>query len=120
MAVNTERSMNHDLMLGATGRSHHRLTPERGGQVETEWPIRRAQQYMVGSWSPVYLQCALDELSGNKDALEDQMFDCTLRDRISIITGNTARTRPVARNQFEANPFPTPLDTTHTDWPNSY
>lgn len=122
MAVNNERSMNHDLMLGATDRSRHRIAPERGGQVELTDPINRAEHLMRGSWSPQYLDDAtrLAPVGGDRAFLESQMFDASLRDRVSIVTGPTARTRPVARNQFEANPYPTPLDAVHTSWPNSW
>jgi len=86
MAVNNERSMNHDMMLGATDRSFHRLASQRGGQVETDMPIFRAEHIMVGSWSPPYLRDAEDVLLGRGDTLERQMFDCQLRDKVSIIT----------------------------------
>lgn len=116
MAVNNERSMNHDMMLGATGPSWLHVTPSRGGQVEMEWPLDRAANMLKASWGKEQLAAALD----HQTHPEKVMFDACLRDRISIITGPTARTRPVARNQFEANPMPTPLDGVHTSWPDTW
>lgn len=113
MAVNNSRSMNADLHEGATEGSWQRLTPSRGGVVESEWPLWRAQHMLKASWGREQLAMAVAEP-------EQQMFDYCLRDRISIVTGPTARTRPVARNQFEANPYPTPLDASYTTWPNEW
>jgi len=113
MAVNNERSMNNDLRLGMTDRGYFRIPPERGGQIEMEWPKVRAEQLMFGSWSEKGLALGLS-------APGELCQDDVLRERISIVTGPTARTRPVAHNQFEANPFPTPLDAVHTSWPDSY
>jgi hypothetical protein len=120
MAVNNERSMNTDMMLGALDRSRHYLTPGRGGIIEKQWPVDRANHLMRGSWTPAYYNDALMILNDDDAFLRSQMFDAALRDQVSVITGPTARTRPVARNQFEANPFPTPLDAVHTSWPDQY
>lgn len=120
MAVNNERSMNTDMMLGALDRTRHYLAPGRGGIIERQWPIDRAEHLMRGSWSPPYLEDATRILNEDRAFLQSQMFDAQLRDRVEIITGPTARTRPVARNQFEANPYPTPLDAVHTSWPDSW
>lgn len=116
MAVNNERSMNRDMMLGATEKSFHQVTPDRGGQVEMVWPLWRGANVLKASWGKEQLATAA---ANQADPLK-VMFDAPLRDRVEIITGPTARTRPVARNQFEANPYPTPLDAVHTSWPNSW
>lgn len=117
MAVNNERSMNHDLMLGAIEASWHQVTPNRGGQVEMAWPLWRAANVLKASWGKEQLAVA----AANQANPERVMFDAPLRDRVTILNGPTARTqRPTARNQFEANPFPTPLDAVHTSWPNSW
>lgn len=34
MAVNSSRSMNADMRIGATEKSYKRLAPDRGGEVE--------------------------------------------------------------------------------------
>lgn len=120
MAVNNERSMNNDLQLGTLDRSRHQVAPGRGGQVEMDWPLQRADQLMRGSWSPPYLEDAI-KVMNDPTFLQGQMFDYCLRDQIEIVTGPTARTRrPTAHNQFEANPYPTPLDAVHTSWPDRW
>lgn len=116
MAVNNERSMNNDLALGATEKTFHQVTPDRGGQVEMAWPTWRATHVLKASWGREQLAAAV--VAQTQPA--SVMFDASLRDRVTIITGPTARTRPVARNQFEANPIPTPLDAVHTSWPDQY
>lgn len=116
MAVNNERSMNKDMMLGATEKAWMQVTPDRGGQVETAWPMTRASTVLKASWGAAQLA----EAARHQANPATVMFDNPLRDRVSIVTGPTARTRPVARNQFEANPFPTPLDAVHTSWPDRW
>lgn len=116
MAVNNSRSMNHDLMLGATEKAWHQVTPDRGGLVEMDWPMDRAATVLKASWGREQLAVA----AAHQAHPETVSYDYCLRDRVSIVTGPTARTRPVARNQFEANPFPTPLDTAYTTWPDKW
>jgi hypothetical protein len=113
MAVNNERSMNNDLLLGAMDGTARSLWPNRGGQVETEWPIERAIHFGRTRWSD-------EEIQRARTGADLIWMDQPLRDRISIVTGPTARTRPVAHTQFEANPFDTPLDAVHTSWPDRY
>jgi hypothetical protein len=116
MAVNNERSMNRDLMLGATEKTWHQVTPDRGGQVELGWPLWRAANVLKASWG----KDQLAEAAAHQANPASVMFDNPLRDRVSIVTGPTARTRPVARNQFEATPYPSPLDAVHTSWPDRW
>lgn len=40
MAVNTSRSQNADLRLGATDGAFKNLTPDRGGEVEMQSPTK--------------------------------------------------------------------------------
>jgi hypothetical protein len=42
MAMNLSRSMNQDLYMGQCDGKHKSLTPSRGGEVETDWPMERA------------------------------------------------------------------------------
>lgn len=116
MAVNNERSMNHDLLLGATEKAWHQVTPDRGGQVEMGWPLLRATTVLKASWGREQLAAA----AVSQAHPEVRSFDAQLRDRVTIVTGGARSTRPVARNQFEANPFPTPLDAVHTSWPDTW
>lgn len=116
MAVNNARSMNNDMMLGATEKAWMQVTPDRGGQVEMGWPLQRASTILKASWGKEQLA----EATRHQTNPASVMFDNPLRDRVSIVTGPTARTRPVARNQFEASPYPSPLDATYTTWPDRY
>jgi len=47
MAVNEARSMNRDLVLGATDGKFKNLTPDRGGEVDTLDATIRAQELQL-------------------------------------------------------------------------
>lgn len=47
MAVNESRSMNRDLVLGATDGKFKNLTPDRGGEVDTLAPTVRSQELQL-------------------------------------------------------------------------
>lgn len=47
MAVNESRSMNRDLMLGATDGKFKSLTPDRGGETEAAAPAIRAHELQL-------------------------------------------------------------------------
>jgi hypothetical protein len=57
MAVNESRSMNNDLRLGATDGTFKNLTPDRGGEVESNNTAIRSQvlqpQYGVLERTPL-------------------------------------------------------------------
>jgi hypothetical protein len=113
MAVNNERSMNQDLLYGSMDGAARSLWPNRGGQVETEWAIVRAQHFGRARWSD-------EEIDRAQHGMDLIPFDQPLRDKLAIVVAPTARTRPVARTQWVPNPEPTPLDAVHTSWPDKY
>jgi len=47
MAVNESRSMNRDLVLGATDGKFKSLTPSRGGEVDPTYPAIRAHELQL-------------------------------------------------------------------------